>query len=418
MVCPKCGFSQPDDYYCANCGVNIEKYAQRKRKKRGYAFGIAIVFLSIGAIAVTRYVQTSHRNEKAKSVSETGYEKSGPASKRTVQTEPKIERKEGVKRSSERRVASRPEAKGKLRPSRPAVEGRSERGPGGAPTQKAEEEVKSRRQEVQLTASQWFEKGRELDDDSELEMESYLKAVKLDPKFAPAYYYLGAIYYRRADYERAEAEFVKFLQHASEEERIEYDIYLYYSDEDLEGLLEIGEQASQTTKEASGEAGPEVVAEEAGEVDRETVGEEPGSERSDEREEEVQTIVKFTSHNGQILVPVVLNGSVSTNVLLDTGSGMTIISTELARDVGLKVARDRGIKLRTIASDVQAVLGRLDSIELGDLRRDNFPVAVSDLKLGEQRRFDGILGMDFLNNYAIHIDNMNSRILLRPSGRQ
>ena len=117
-------------------------------------------------------------------------------------------------------------------------------------------------------------------------------------------------------------------------------------------------------------------------------------------------------------MPVVLNGSVTTDVLLDTGSGMTIISTELARELGLKVARDRTIRLRTIAAEVEAFLTRLDYIELGNLRRSNFPVAVSDLKLGEQRKFDGILGMDFLNNYAIQIDNKESRILLSPSTNQ
>lgn len=28
--CPRCGFSQPKDQYCANCGVNIEKYVPEK----------------------------------------------------------------------------------------------------------------------------------------------------------------------------------------------------------------------------------------------------------------------------------------------------------------------------------------------------------------------------------------------------
>jgi len=439
MVCPKCGFSQPDDYYCANCGVNIDRYVQKK-KKRGRAFGVGIVLLGILAIAVIRYVQTSHRTEEAKTVGGTGYEKSGPASKQTARTESGIQRTRSAQRSPRRGATRRPTTQAGPTSSKSAENGRSGSGVPVAPPQKAEEEVQSEQKETQFTAVQWFEKGRALDDDSELETESYRKAIQLDPKFAPAYYHLGAIYYRRADYELAAAEFAKFLQYASDVERVEYDIYRYYTDDELEGLLERGKPPSPT-QEAAGpksvseeageavpegvaeepeEAGPESAAEEAGEAAPETVvegAEEAGPESSVENEQEVQTIIRFTSHNGQIWLPVVLNGSVTANVLLDTGSGMTIISTELAREIGLKVARDRTIRLRTIASEVQAGLARLDSIELGGLRRDNFPVAVSGLKLGEERRFDGILGMDFLNNYAIHIDNQNSRILLSPGSR-
>ena len=48
-VCPKCGFSQPDDYYCASCGVNIEKYVKKKRKK---LLRIAVVIASMGFISL------------------------------------------------------------------------------------------------------------------------------------------------------------------------------------------------------------------------------------------------------------------------------------------------------------------------------------------------------------------------------
>jgi tetratricopeptide (TPR) repeat protein len=413
MLCPKCGFSQPDDFYCANCGVNIDKYVQ-KRKKKGYTLGIVIVLLGIAAIAVTWYVQTSRQTEKEQTISATGYDKRESASKQKVLTESEIQQTKRAERSSRRRVTGRPTTEEVPPSPRSATTAPSKRGINGTPPQKDKEEAKTQQEEAQLTASQWFEKGRALDDDSELEMEAYRKAIELDSKLAPAYYHLGVIYYRLADYDRASAEFVKFLQYASEEERLEYDIYLYYSDEEVEILLEEGRQASQTQEQAGEQAGEEA-GEEAGleGVADETV--EGGPESGVDSGPGVQTIVRFTSHNGQILVPVVLNGFETANVLLDTGSGMTIISTELARDIGLKVARDRTVKLRTIAAEVQAVLARLDSIELGDLKRNNFPVAVSDLKLGAQRTFDGILGMDFLNRYAIHIDNRNSRILLSPS---
>ena len=220
MVCPKCGFSQPDDYYCANCGVNIDRFVQKK-KKRGRAFGVGIVLLGIVAIAVIKYVQTSHRTEEAKTIGGTGHEKSGPASKQTAPTESGIQPTRSAQRSPRRGVTRRPTTQASPTSPRPAENGRSGPGVPGPPPQKAEEEVQSGQKETQFTAGEWFEKGRALDDDSEIETESYRKAIQLDPKFAPAYYHLGAIYYRRADYELASEEFVKFLQYASDVERLE-----------------------------------------------------------------------------------------------------------------------------------------------------------------------------------------------------
>ena len=406
MNCPKCGFSQPEDYYCANCGVNVEKYVQ-KRKKRGYGIGIAIVLIGISAIAVTKYVQTTHRTEEAETISRAGQEKSGSALKQTARTDSRVQRTVRTQRPERKRGAGGRKTEEGSKSSRSTTETLSERGIAEKPSpEAAEQEVKARQKEAPLTGRQWFQKGRALDDDSEPEIESYQKAIELDPAFAPAYYHLGAIYYRRADYDRADEEFVKFLSYASEEERQEYDIYLFYSDADVEELLGNIEQEVPTPEETSEEATPELGAEET---------EESGPESSVETEQEVQTIVRFTSYKGQIIVPVVLNGSVTTNVLLDTGAGITIISTDLSRHLGLKVAREKGVKLRTIAAEVEAPLARLDSIELGNFARDNFLVAVSDLELGEGRKFEGILGMDFLNNYTIQIDNRNSRVLLSPS---
>jgi predicted aspartyl protease len=59
----------------------------------------------------------------------------------------------------------------------------------------------------------------------------------------------------------------------------------------------------------------------------------------------------------------------------------------------------------------------LDSIQVGDLIEKDLRVAITDLPRGEERKFDAILGMDFLNKYKIHIDNENRRIVLSPGKR-
>ena len=77
-----------------------------------------------------------------------------------------------------------------------------------------------------------------LDDDSDAEIEFYQKAIELDSEFAPAHFRLGAIYFRQANYDLAEKEFVEFLRYASGNDKITYNISVFYSSDYLEGLLE------------------------------------------------------------------------------------------------------------------------------------------------------------------------------------
>jgi clan AA aspartic protease (TIGR02281 family) len=246
------------------------------------------------------------------------------------------------------------------------------------------------------TGVQWFEKGKALDDDSEAEIQCYQRAIETDPKFAPPYYRLGAIYYRQANFELADDEFANFLQYASDAEKEAYDIYVYYSLAEAERLSEKMEEQAPAEEEEI-----ETASEEEKEVSQETA-------------EGVMTIVKFSSVDGHIMVPVVLNDFLNATVLVDTGAGITVLSRKLARDLGLEGDLRHSITLKTMALDIQAQTARLDSIQVGGLRRNYFPVAITDLSLGAGSTFDGILGMDFMNNYTIHINNAKQTMMLTP----
>jgi len=50
----------------------------------------------------------------------------------------------------------------------------------------------------------------------------------------------------------------------------------------------------------------------------------------------------------------------------------------------------------------------------GRCGKHDFPVAVVDLSPNQKTLFEGILGMDFLGNYAIRIDNNARQIFLMP----
>jgi hypothetical protein len=51
MICPKCGFSQPDTSYCANCGVSVEKF-RRKRRNRRMTYLLFFTLASSGYFAL------------------------------------------------------------------------------------------------------------------------------------------------------------------------------------------------------------------------------------------------------------------------------------------------------------------------------------------------------------------------------
>jgi clan AA aspartic protease (TIGR02281 family) len=386
MICPKCSFSQPDDIYCANCGVNVEKYL-RKQKKGRFKIWAAVAFLAVAAFTIAKLTSTEHH--PAESVTE-----KQPANKTTVRTtespvalqkEPRSETPEPD--SIAKRIAPRRQTS-----PTPSIEQ-------PAPKTGPQSDLK----EGNPTARELFEKGLALDDDSDKEIEFYQKAIEVDPNFSPAYYRLGAIYFRQADYDLSAEHFVKFLQYASEVDKRAYNVELYFSAEDLEAFREAMEET--TPKPES----QEVVAE-PGQGEAVEKGEGAVTEPS----EGVQSIIRFSASSGHMIVPAVLNGSNNSTMLFDTGAAITVLSRELAQDLGLKMEPGKSIKLRTVAANVRAQMATLDSITIGDFTKTDFPVAVVDLGSENYQRFDGILGMDFLSTYTIRIDNQTSRIFLSP----
>ena len=385
MICPKCAFSQPDDIYCANCGVNVEKYVQKQKKGRFKIWAVA-AFLAIAALTIAKFTSTKHppaeRPPGQEPATKTAKTTESPAS---LQKEPRRATPEPD--SIAKRIAPRRQTT----PS-PSIEQTTPKtGPQTGST------------EANLTARELFEKGVSLDDDSDREIDFYQKAIEVDPNFAPAYYRLGAIYFRQADYDLSAEHFVKFLQYGSEADRQTYNVELYFSPEDLEIFREAIEE---TTPKSEGQ---EVVAE-----PREGEAVETGEEVVTESSEGVQSIIRFSTASGHMIVPAVLNGSNSSPLLFDTGAGITVLSRELAQNLGLKMEPEKSIKLRTVAADVRAQMATLDSITVGDFTKTDFPVAVVDLGFENKKRFDGILGMDFLSTYIIRIDNQTSSIFLSP----
>lgn len=274
MICPKCGFDQPDDAYCAFCGINIKKYRQVRRKKQYVVYVlvslviIAGIFIAVNSIHKVKppELATPHAQEKTEGqVEDTDLPQTTRerfASRREVGSGEDIDhqRRSATKREeSWRHERFENGGSSDMEPARRFPLSRSTAG--SAPESRETE---------QLTAKEWFDKGRVLDDESEAEVEFYNKALELNPEFAPAYYRLGAIHFRHARYELADQEFAKFIEHASEADRQAYDIYVYYSPSDMERLSAAAvtekapaeEEENKSSIRALREAGAEVEEEE------------------------------------------------------------------------------------------------------------------------------------------------------------
>ena len=154
--------------------------------------------------------------------------------------------------------------------------------------------------EPPLTAQAWFERGLTLNDDSAKEALFYRKALELDPDFAPAHYRLGAIYMRRAEFEKAEKHFAQFWSMATRAEKEVYNIHLYTDEKTLKDRLE-EQSGGDTEKDRSGISIP------------------------------------FHPVGNQIVVQVVLDRNIRSNLLLDTGASITVIGQHLARRGGFPV---------------------------------------------------------------------------------
>jgi clan AA aspartic protease (TIGR02281 family) len=401
MNCPKCGFKQPDDLYCARCGVEIERYVRKRRKRRySRAVGLTIVIL-VGAFAARYLFGPTPPADRRGVVQEGATERAGPEAKLGTPTGPG-QGQPSIATPPPVRQPSRPSRESRKSSTKPE-QARAAQASAPAPVQPDQKQTVEppphKANEGPLSVAEWFEKGKSLNDDSDLEVQCYQKALEIDPEFAPAHFRLGAIYYRRADYDLAEREFARFLRFSSEADKAAYNIYLYYSPEYLKGLVEEEASAAASAKGAGKE------------VARKGEKAEPETK---EEVKELQTIIQFSTSNGHMVVPVLLNDTAEARVVFDTGAEMTVLSKKTAESLGLQPGSRRPVRLQTVAAQVQAPVAVLSSVQCGGMRQTDLPVAVLDLDLG--RQVDGILGMDFLGNYTIRIDNEASRIVLKPKG--
>ncbi|HKQ52203.1 MAG TPA: pepsin/retropepsin-like aspartic protease family protein, partial [Pyrinomonadaceae bacterium] len=116
-----------------------------------------------------------------------------------------------------------------------------------------------------------------------------------------------------------------------------------------------------------------------------------------------QTSVRFEMPNNRPIISVRVNGRKEPlRFVLDTGSGISVISDETAKHLGLKPVA-RGGMARAVGGKFEIVYGFLRSLEIGDVKVESVPVYIRRF-YNDEVQVDGYIGLAVVNRYLVTVD--------------
>lgn len=126
-----------------------------------------------------------------------------------------------------------------------------------------------------------------------------------------------------------------------------------------------------------------------------------------------RSTVSFEATDNRPIIEVRVNGNKQPlRFVLDTGSGMSVISDETAKRLGIKPVAKGGLA-RAVGGGgkFEIVYGFLNSIEIGDARVANVPVYIRKF-FDDHIPVDGYLGLSVVSKYLTAIDYGSRRMSL------
>jgi len=124
--------------------------------------------------------------------------------------------------------------------------------------------------------------------------------------------------------------------------------------------------------------------------------------------------VPLTKTGGSLVVRVLLNQERSAQLIVDTGASMTVLSTDVALDLGiLGTTETELLTVNTAGGTVQVNMNYLPSMAIGAAQASNVAVAIHDLP-DVPEHIEGLLGMSFLKHFLVTLDSEHARLILRP----
>ena len=130
-----------------------------------------------------------------------------------------------------------------------------------------------------------------------------------------------------------------------------------------------------------------------------------------------KTTMPFEAVDGRPILKVRINNNREPlRFVLDTGSGMSVISEETAKKLGIRVVA-RGGQARAVGGPgkFEIVYGFLDSLDVGDVRVESVPVYIRHF-YDAKTPVDGYLGLSVIAKFIASLDyGENIFMLRRPS---
>jgi len=118
-----------------------------------------------------------------------------------------------------------------------------------------------------------------------------------------------------------------------------------------------------------------------------------------------RTTIPFESNDGLPILTVKVNGEKNPlHFVLDTGSGMSVVSEATAKRLGMRPIA-RGGLARAVGGGgrFEIVYGFLSSLEVGEVRVENVPVYIRHF-YDEKTQVDGYLGLSVISKFITSID--------------
>ncbi len=122
--------------------------------------------------------------------------------------------------------------------------------------------------------------------------------------------------------------------------------------------------------------------------------------------------VKLTRRGNSLATNVLLNRKVNTEFIVDTGATDTVISTNLAKKLGISLNKGQNVLCKV--ADGRAVSGKqvnIREVRVGGAKVYNVRAVVLDS--GEMGNSPGLLGMSFLKNFVFKIDTEKELLVLQ-----
>ena len=127
-----------------------------------------------------------------------------------------------------------------------------------------------------------------------------------------------------------------------------------------------------------------------------------------------ETAVSFDLVNDRPVISLKINkGEESFNFVLDTGSGISVISRETAEKLKIKPVT-RGGLARAVGGDgkFEIIYGFLRQVSIGDVKIKNVPVYIREFH-SKDEKIDGYIGLSLISKFLTTIDYGGSTFTLR-----